>query len=137
LPYNFQIGQDGLKSAFQKTKRFLTAQVDLQKYPRMYGSDEVEDAVLDWRNYLALNLDQKPDNILNYNDVPILAQRIRQTKPNTPDHLVPFLRRFRVQDNVIESSKLLFRYLSGARQNKDVRCHICSEHGHVVIILSM
>jgi hypothetical protein len=99
----------------------------------MYGMDNIECAILDWRHYLSINLDQNPDNILRGSNVTVMAELLRkQTPVSTSNALLPLLMKLNVQDDHVHSSRLLFRYLQGGRENSEIKCHECNGYGHVV-----
>lgn len=93
--------------------------------------------ILAWRQYLALRLDYKPQQILLTSRVPLLARALKELSSTSDIPAVAkLLEHFLVPLMFHPAAKLLCAYLeeSGASlaKMKDTRCHHCNGLGHSV-----
>lgn len=136
-----QIGLSGLKEAATETIKKLTNRSKLPRYrdniiDTSAGQWLVE-RILAWREYLALRLDYKPQQVVLSAKIPMLARSLKEI-PSTADvsAVTKLLERFYVPGQFQPAAKLLCAYLEESGDTltrmKETICHHCNGLGHSV-----
>lgn len=136
-----QIGLAGLKEAAVETTKKLLNRSKLPRYKdniidNSAGQWLVE-RILAWREYLALRLDYKPQQVLLTTRIPMLVRSLKDNKPTADVSAVAsLLERFSVPILFRPAAKLLCAYLEESGETlarmKETICHNCNGCGHSV-----